>query len=1156
MKNIFNRFGKIRLALLVSFLAVGMTVWGQAWPNQDKLSISTQMFLDEMAGKITFNEKSGHEIMGPNGEQMPSFSGRMIATPDTIDGKLFISATVRVADEGVFADLEKLGVQIQCKFKNGLTTVNIPVDKILEVADLKGVTRVSVAQVMRQMTNLARQTTNVDDVLTLSQDARNAGLLQTYDGAGVVLSIIDDGIDFQHKAFQKANGTTRLVGAYCATGSGQNNFTEWTGSGNLPTTDDSREDHGSHTSSIAGGSSVIISGTNVTVTNDHSQATYGGMAPGADLYLCGTQLYNTHILNSLNRVVAYADQAHKPLVVSNSWGSTDGARDGVTSMSEVFNDYFGDDHPNRICLFAAGNEANMSAGSGLNGGAHLKGNATSSSPLGTIVRPWYYLANNGYSSYLGGTVMNAWTTSSSTATGIGMNVYIINKSNGTVQRTYTGITSNQTLSNSSNYFGADLQAYFDYDPHEGNKHQAQLYFNGEPSSGSSYLIAVEVYPRGATSSEIDIWAGSYSFLASSPSSSGHTWQYGNDDMSVGTEPTMPCVISVGSYVTRNGTYSTGDISDFSSYALASDSPTGQMYPWITAPGEVIISAFNHYVSHSSSSVTVNNSTSPYGPMQGTSMATPAAAGIVALWMQAATEFGHQLTLSEVKQIMKETAIHDSWTDSGSHHTHFGNGKIDALAGIRYIQQQWGSTDPVIYADPESLTMTTVAGGTVTATINVSGMHLTGAINATLSGAGGVFSISPVKINDNGTITVTFSPVDIGTTNATITLSSTGATSVVITLTGIATDPEADLLISNTVTVDVPHTDAQVLAPYTLEQIENDVDYYNGLKPITNTQVDVLAKKETGVTSYHLYHKQASSTGSSNWATGNMNDAVARADRQTNSYVPYSKNANNNNWTQGTAVNIPASTSEVWVSLTDNIVVEDDNTLYAPVVVANDGSTYGSPIKVSRLGSCNISVGYDVSKEKYTAGEYKIWTAQVNFNNCQVPVIDNENYHYEPYKVRAWREYVPYVVGVGTQSRVIEYMGEQALNGNTSGVVGIENFVITDNVWVPNEFCFYTPADETPTFYGRFYYRLVANNASSMLAAGGGGGGGVGDNGADGVLPGSVPTGLHEFAFNRGVMDVMYVNPQGMTSRHPFDGINIVVTRYDDGTTTTQKVMMK
>ena len=42
--------------------------------------------------------------------------------------------------------------------------------------------------------------------------------------------------------------------------------------------------------------------------------------------------------------------------------------------------------------------------------------------------------------------------------------------------------------------------------------------------------------------------------------------------------------------------------------------------------------------------------------------------------------------------MKETAIHDWWVTDGPHSSHFGNGKIDALAGIRYILEEYGGHD--------------------------------------------------------------------------------------------------------------------------------------------------------------------------------------------------------------------------------------------------------------------------------------------------------------------------------------------------------------------------------------------------------------------------------------------------------------------------------
>ena len=57
-------------------------------------------------------------------------------------------------------------------------------------------------------------------------------------------------------------------------------------------------------------------------------------------------------------------------------------------------------------------------------------------------------------------------------------------------------------------------------------------------------------------------------------------------------------------------------------------------------------------------------------------------------MQVAAECGKTFTLSEVKDIMRETAIRDSWVTEGTNASHFGNGKIDALAGIKYILEHY------------------------------------------------------------------------------------------------------------------------------------------------------------------------------------------------------------------------------------------------------------------------------------------------------------------------------------------------------------------------------------------------------------------------------------------------------------------------------------
>ena len=52
----------------------------------------------------------------------------------------------------------------------------------------------------------------------------------------------------------------------------------------------------------------------------------------------------------------------------------------------------------------------------------------------------------------------------------------------------------------------------------------------------------------------------------------------------------------------------------------------------------------------------------------------------------------------------------------------------------------------------------------------------------------------------------------------------------------------------------------------------------------------------------------------------------------------------------------------------------------------------------------------------------------------------------------------------------------------------------------------------------------------------------------------LPTGIVDISYNKQVVGVTYVNAMGMQSSTPFNGLNIVVTRYDDGTITTAKIV--
>jgi hypothetical protein len=57
----------------------------------------------------------------------------------------------------------------------------------------------------------------------------------------------------------------------------------------------------------------------------------------------------------------------------------------------------------------------------------------------------------------------------------------------------------------------------------------------------------------------------------------------------------------------------------------------------------------------------------------------------------------------------------------------------------------------------------------------------------------------------------------------------------------------------------------------------------------------------------------------------------------------------------------------------------------------------------------------------------------------------------------------------------------------------------------------------------------------------------------GYAPG-IATAVNEILFHGEIVKTTYYNLQGMESSKPFDGLNIVVNRYSDGTTQAFKVM--
>ncbi|MBL8212042.1 MAG: S8 family serine peptidase [Bryobacterales bacterium] len=180
-------------------------------------------------------------------------------------------------------------------------------------------------------------------------------------GAGVVVGVVDTGIDWRHPDFRHADGTTRIHRLLVQDRSSQQEFTSaqinaaLAGGALIPGDDDpDGHGHGTHVTSTAAGNGAA------------SQGRLRGIAPEASIIAVRTD-FNT---NNVRRAVSYVFQqaGTNPAVVNLSLGSHFGPHDGTSDFDQVIERLVG---PGRIVVASAGNES----GDGIHAGARLPGNS-------------------------------------------------------------------------------------------------------------------------------------------------------------------------------------------------------------------------------------------------------------------------------------------------------------------------------------------------------------------------------------------------------------------------------------------------------------------------------------------------------------------------------------------------------------------------------------------------------------------------------------------------------------------------------------------------------------------------------------------------------------------------------------------------------------
>lgn len=185
--------------------------------------------------------------------EAPKPANQVIAADYNADGtvkSLSAIATLQDGEECPTAQLEQMGITVRWQIGNRVALA-VPADRLQLLEDVREFSFVRADVKRRPMNDVSRQATKADQI-TDATKAAAASLPKAYTGSGVVLGVIDQGIDFNHAAFRDDKGSTRIVKAMLFT-SNDGKYTPYTPDEVATlTTDTNIGSHGTHTAAIAG----------------------------------------------------------------------------------------------------------------------------------------------------------------------------------------------------------------------------------------------------------------------------------------------------------------------------------------------------------------------------------------------------------------------------------------------------------------------------------------------------------------------------------------------------------------------------------------------------------------------------------------------------------------------------------------------------------------------------------------------------------------------------------------------------------------------------------------------------------------------------------------------------------------------------------------
>lgn len=584
----------------------------------------------------------------------------------SIEGEIFVGAIIKTTDtHKLKEEIELAGGSVNLVLKS-VITAELPLDIVGYLSEMEEVVYIEASKRLTQKMNFARK-----DGITYVENVQ-----PEYTGSGVITGTYDSGVDCSRADFQ---GRVKYYWD-------KKNSKEYTSS--ELTADECRN-------IISGSEDGAFHGTHTAGIMSGADGTYKGVAPDADIVVVQMDEGSTsEALEAMKYIFDKADTVRKPAVINISLGTSLGPHDG-TSVFERGIDELLINSEGRAIVCAAGNENvnpfdDQQAGNRL-GGLHASVNV-SNSDVGfeTIVR----------STAVEEMIFDIWLDEGSDCS---IEVALYNSERRRVATTGRVAAGKN---GSANYGGASITVDFTETcyPGNGKQHPQVLFtFSSNPTNLTYDLIFRN--KGGGCTGHAWIYPDHVAYnvftkgKARQTSPTGdYIYADGDSDYMITVPATAESCIAVASFSARDTytdidsdtqsqdiystapPYGTGtkaaDISLFSSRGPGVGTANRQK-PTISAPGEPIISALSSVAAGVSRKI-LGDAT--HVKMEGTSMASPLVAGIIALMF----EKNGCLTHKEIVDHLTGTAYTDTYTGAKLPDYTWGYGKVDALAAVNAV----------------------------------------------------------------------------------------------------------------------------------------------------------------------------------------------------------------------------------------------------------------------------------------------------------------------------------------------------------------------------------------------------------------------------------------------------------------------------------------